>query len=312
MSQVRKQKPKLSHVVSKKPKKTVTFITICILITVGSTVLIQSCIIIVGFPVLFCRYNFCLRFQVWPYCNPCLLAGRTVEEWHESKYWSVFFPSSFQSLTVPDANLRQRRTSYVDQRRGSAVSQRRASRPVTMHMSRKAVEIDASSEGSGTDYSDDEVLMLKKDDGFRPVKGQPGMYYKVSDNPCYLYTQNRNNFREYSWVFEPFLIGQCVSETLRFFEEGFAITSSAFCRPTRDSACNIQDFQRVYLLSNIWLVIAVFPCSVDTDNWHSSSSSEVWVWELLLTRLNVGFLIVWPIKAQVNMGGSYVKEATWS
>ncbi|XP_078356558.1 uncharacterized protein LOC144641416, partial [Oculina patagonica] len=82
------------------------------------------------------------------------------------------------SLTVPDPNLRQRRTSYVDQRRGSAVSQRRASRPVTMHMSRKAVEIDASSEGSGTDYSDDEVLMLKKDDGFRPVKGQPGMYYK--------------------------------------------------------------------------------------------------------------------------------------
>lgn len=216
------------------------------------------------------------------------------------------------SLTVPDANLRQRRTSYVDQRRGSAVSQRRASRPVTMHMSRKAVEIDASSEGSGTDYSDDEVLMLKKDDGFRPVKGQPGMYYKVSDNPCYLYTQNRNNFREYSWVFEPFLIGQCVSETLRFFEEGFAITSSAFCRPTRDSACNIQDFQRVYLLSNIWLVIAVFPCSVDTDNWHSSSSSEVWVWELLLTRLNVGFLIAWPIKTQVNMGGTYVKEATWS
>lgn len=50
-----------------------------------------------------------------------------------------------------------------------------------MHMSRKAVEIDASSEGSGTDYSDDEVLMLKKDDGFRPVKGQPGMYYKVCD-----------------------------------------------------------------------------------------------------------------------------------
>lgn len=53
------------------------------------------------------------------------------------------------------------------------------SRPVTMHTSRKAVEVDASSDGSGTDYSDDEVLMLKKDDGFRPVKGQPGMYYKV-------------------------------------------------------------------------------------------------------------------------------------
>lgn len=74
------------------------------------------------------------------------------------------------SLAVPEPILRQRRSS--------SVSQRRTSRPVTMHMSRKAVEIDASSDGSGTDYSDDEVLMLKKDDGFRPVKGQPGMYYK--------------------------------------------------------------------------------------------------------------------------------------
>ncbi|XP_068706194.1 uncharacterized protein [Montipora foliosa] len=84
------------------------------------------------------------------------------------------------SLTVPDTGtlLRQRRSSYGgDQRRASATS-RRMSRPVTTHMSRKAVEIDASSDGSGTDYSDDEVLMLKKDDGFRPVKGQPGMYYK--------------------------------------------------------------------------------------------------------------------------------------
>ena len=69
-----------------------------------------------------------------------------------------------------------------------------------MHMSRKAVEIDASSEGSGTDYSDDEVLMLKKDDGFRPVKGQPGMYYKVGNSLCYfyMYTRTPNNFREYS------------------------------------------------------------------------------------------------------------------
>lgn len=82
------------------------------------------------------------------------------------------------SLTVPDTLLRQRRTSYGgDQRRSSGAS-RRMSRPVTTQMSRKAVEIDASSDGSGTDYSDDEVLMLKKDDGFRPVKGQPGMYYK--------------------------------------------------------------------------------------------------------------------------------------
>lgn len=61
----------------------------------------------------------------------------------------------------------------------SVSTTRRMSRPMTVNMSRKAVEMDASSEGSGTDYSDDEVLMLKKDDGFKPVKGQPGMYYKV-------------------------------------------------------------------------------------------------------------------------------------
>ena len=114
-----------------------------------------------------------------------IVARRTVEVCREVEYRSFFSSSSFQSLTVPDPNVRQRRTSNVDLRRGSAVSQRRASRPVTMHMSRKAVEIDASSEGSGTDYSDDEVLMLKKDDGFRPVKGQPGMYYKVGHRLCY-------------------------------------------------------------------------------------------------------------------------------
>ncbi|CAH3160843.1 unnamed protein product [Porites lobata] len=73
------------------------------------------------------------------------------------------------SLAVPDPMLRQRRSS---------ASSRRLSRPVTTHTSRRAAEGDASSDGSGTDYSDDEVLMLKKDDGFRPVKGQPGMYYK--------------------------------------------------------------------------------------------------------------------------------------
>lgn len=64
-----------------------------------------------------------------------------------------------------------------------------------MHMSRKAVEIDASSDGSGTDYSDDEVLMLKKDDGFRPVKGQPGMYYKVCNQQCSVISWCENIFK---------------------------------------------------------------------------------------------------------------------
>lgn len=178
---------------------------------------------------MFSSCDICLCFHGCPYCNPCLSKPSLViltfsrgscdwsrlnrtDNWVScfTKYFviSELYKSGlklntdllflFQSLTVPDSNLRQRRTSNVDLRRGSAVSQRRASRPVTMHMSRKAVEIDASSEGSGTDYSDDEVLMLKKDDGFRPVKGQPGMYYKVGDSVCYFHTQARNYLREYS------------------------------------------------------------------------------------------------------------------
>lgn len=177
---------------------------------------------------MFPSYDICLCFHGCPYCNPCLCKPSLVilafsrgscdwsrlnrtnnwvpcllrhvllniscisELYKSGLKWNTdllfFLRRLFQSLTVPDSNLRQRRTSNVDLRRGSAVSQRRASRPVTMHMSRKAVEIDASSDGSGTDYSDDEVLMLKKDDGFRPVKGQPGMYYKVGDSLCYFYT----------------------------------------------------------------------------------------------------------------------------
>lgn len=63
-------------------------------------------------------------------------------------------------------------------------------RPMTVHMSRKVMEYpdpSSASEGSGTDYSDDEILMLRKDDDFRPVKGQPGMYYKV----CSTYSYSR-------------------------------------------------------------------------------------------------------------------------
>lgn len=42
---------------------------------------------------------------------------------------------------------------------------------VIMYMFCKVVEIDVLSDGSGMDYFDDEVFMLKKDDGFRLVKG---------------------------------------------------------------------------------------------------------------------------------------------
>ena len=67
-------------------------------------------------------------------------------------------------------------------RRSSATTATQLPRPLTVHMSRKVMEYpdpSSASEGSGTDYSDDEVLMLKKDDDFKPVKGLPGMYYKV-------------------------------------------------------------------------------------------------------------------------------------
>ena len=86
-----------------------------------------------------------------------------------------------------------------------------------MHMSRKAVEIDASSEGSGTDYSDDEVLMLKKDDGFRPVKGQPGMYYKV-----------RYPFR-FLCSFYIFIIQNCLQLSPRFFHDRIAKQHDVIC-----------------------------------------------------------------------------------
>ncbi|EDO30431.1 predicted protein, partial [Nematostella vectensis] len=100
-----------------------------------------------------------------------------------------------QSLFVPGdldvAKLRRSSVISQSQRRMSAVSSnRRMSRPMTVHMSRKVMEAEASSDGSGTDYSDDEVLMLKKDDGFKPVKGQPGMFYKKHhNNPVDIYAK---------------------------------------------------------------------------------------------------------------------------
>ncbi|KAK3743337.1 hypothetical protein QZH41_013912, partial [Actinostola sp. cb2023] len=100
-------------------------------------------------------------------------------------------PKRKLSLAVPDASSLRRSSIVSQSRRMSAVSTtRRMSRPMTVHMSRKAAEADASSDGSGTDYSDDEVLMLKKNDGFKPVKGQPGMFYKKHhNNPVDVYAK---------------------------------------------------------------------------------------------------------------------------
>ena len=61
-------------------------------------------------------------------------------------------------------------------------------RPMTsVTASRKLVEEkglqlsdDDDGDSSGTDYDEDDIYALKKNEGFKPVKGQPGMFYKVS------------------------------------------------------------------------------------------------------------------------------------
>ena len=44
---------------------------------------------------------------------------------------------------------------------------------------------DETDTGSGTDYNDDDVYNVKKDNGFKRVKDQPGMYYKVHGRACF-------------------------------------------------------------------------------------------------------------------------------
>ena len=66
----------------------------------------------------------------------------------------------------------------------------RHDRPSTvLHTSRKLHEaanvLEGLSDDSGTDFSDDEVAEIRKQDDFKPVKGKPGMYYKVSNNDLF-------------------------------------------------------------------------------------------------------------------------------
>lgn len=39
--------------------------------------------------------------------------------------------------------------------------------------------LDGLSDNSETDFSDEEVAEIRKENEFKPVKGKPGMYYKV-------------------------------------------------------------------------------------------------------------------------------------
>lgn len=58
-------------------------------------------------------------------------------------------------------------------------------RPMTsVTASRKLVEerglqLSDDENSSGTDYDENDIYTLKKTEGFKPVKGQPGMFYKV-------------------------------------------------------------------------------------------------------------------------------------
>ena len=79
--------------------------------------------------------------------------------------------------------LRQRRpsrTSVTFQPADDTIS-----RKISVTGSRKSISdrsmafSDDSDSGSGTDYNDDDVCVVKKDPGFRRVKGQEGMYFKV-------------------------------------------------------------------------------------------------------------------------------------
>ena len=66
---------------------------------------------------------------------------------------------------------------------------------------------DESDTGSGTDYNDDDVCIVKKDPGFRKVKGQEGMYYKV-------FASIFNIYIIYTYINIPFYkVGKKVSPT---------------------------------------------------------------------------------------------------
>lgn len=62
-----------------------------------------------------------------------------------------------------------------------------AERPFTVYGSRKVVEEKTvtwsdDDSSSGSEYSDDDVYVIGKGSGLKPIEGQPGMYYKVIPN----------------------------------------------------------------------------------------------------------------------------------
>ena len=55
----------------------------------------------------------------------------------------------------------------------------------------RGLKLSDDDDSSGTDYDDNEIYALKKDDGFKAVKGQPGMFYKVREYISFAVYQKR-------------------------------------------------------------------------------------------------------------------------
>lgn len=85
-------------------------------------------------------------------------------------------------------NLRKRKNSGV----GMEIDEPYARPMTSVAASRKLVEerglqLSDDENSSGTDYDEDDIYTLKRTEGFKPVKGQPGMFYKVQFTSCFCY-----------------------------------------------------------------------------------------------------------------------------
>lgn len=96
----------------------------------------------------------------------------------------------FRAETL-SADLRKRKNSSLPGGGHGNEDEQLMVRPMTsVAASRKLVEErglqlsddDDDANSSGTDYDDQDIYALKKTDHFKPVKGQPGMFYKVHHN----------------------------------------------------------------------------------------------------------------------------------
>ncbi len=82
-------------------------------------------------------------------------------------------------------DLRQRKASNAPPLvRQQPPSDGTTQRPFTVYGSRKVVEekgVTLSDDESSAEsqYSDDDVYVIGKGSGLKPIEGQPGMYYKV-------------------------------------------------------------------------------------------------------------------------------------